>query len=90
MRTAFSRDQAEKIYVTNLLREDTDLVWQVIDNKGHVYICGYVSFKLNLKVISMNQSLLLILNVSLFFFLYWNNLHTEMLRTWLTMLEIYY
>lgn len=40
LRAAFSRDQAEKIYVTNLLREDCDLVWQVIDNKGHVYICG--------------------------------------------------
>lgn len=40
MRTAFSRDQAEKVYVTNLLRDDSDLVWQVIDNKGHVYICG--------------------------------------------------
>lgn len=40
IRTAFSRDQPEKIYVTNLLRDDADLVWEVIDNKGHVYICG--------------------------------------------------
>lgn len=40
MRTAFSRDQPDKVYVTNLLREDADLIWQVIDNKGHVYICG--------------------------------------------------
>lgn len=40
LRVAFSRDQAEKIYVTNLLKEDTDLLWDVIDNKGHVYICG--------------------------------------------------
>lgn len=40
LRAAFSRDQAEKIYVTNLLKEDTDSLWDVIDNKGHVYICG--------------------------------------------------
>lgn len=40
LRVAFSRDQAEKVYVTNLLKEDTDLLWDVIDNKGHVYICG--------------------------------------------------
>ena len=52
IRTAFSRDQAEKIYVTNLLRDDTDLVWNVIENKGHVYICGYV-FE-NLFTIQMN------------------------------------
>jgi len=40
LRLAFSRDQPEKIYVTNLLREDEDLVWNVIENKGHIYICG--------------------------------------------------
>lgn len=40
IRTAFSRDQPQKIYVTNLLSEDTDLIWNIIDNKGHVYICG--------------------------------------------------
>lgn len=40
LRAAFSRDQPEKVYVTNLLKEDTDLLWDVIDNKGHVYICG--------------------------------------------------
>lgn len=40
LRAAFSRDQPQKVYVTNLLSEDADLVWQVIDNKGHVYICG--------------------------------------------------
>lgn len=40
LRSAFSRDQPQKVYVTDLLREDSDLVWDVIDNKGHVYICG--------------------------------------------------
>lgn len=43
LRTAFSRDQPFKIYVTDLLKEDTDLIWDAIENKGHIYICGYVS-----------------------------------------------
>lgn len=40
LRTAFSRDQAEKIYVTHLLENDADLVWQVIQHNGHIFICG--------------------------------------------------
>lgn len=41
LRVAFSRDQAHKIYVTNLLQDDADLVWQIVGEKnGHVYICG--------------------------------------------------
>ncbi|CAO1416639.1 unnamed protein product [Diamesa hyperborea] len=41
LRLAFSRDQEKKVYVTNLLEQDADLVWKVIgENKGHVYICG--------------------------------------------------
>ncbi|KAL9695108.1 hypothetical protein quinque_014393 [Culex quinquefasciatus] len=41
LRTAFSRDQPQKVYVTHLLEEDMDLIWEVIGvNKGHFYICG--------------------------------------------------
>lgn len=41
LRIAFSRDQAQKVYVTHLLEEDMDLLWNVIgENKGHFYICG--------------------------------------------------
>lgn len=41
LRVAFSRDQAHKIYVTNLLQDDADLVWKIVGEKnGHVYICG--------------------------------------------------
>lgn len=41
LKTAFSRDQKEKIYVTHLIEQDADLVWKVIgENKGHFYICG--------------------------------------------------
>ncbi|XP_029847784.4 NADPH--cytochrome P450 reductase isoform X3 [Ixodes scapularis] len=38
---AFSRDQAEKVYVTHLLRQNKDEVWDLIGQKnGHFYICG--------------------------------------------------
>ncbi|XP_053698332.1 NADPH--cytochrome P450 reductase isoform X1 [Sabethes cyaneus] len=41
LRSAFSRDQAHKVYVTHLLEEDMDLLWTVIgEKKGHFYICG--------------------------------------------------
>ncbi|XP_055620902.1 NADPH--cytochrome P450 reductase isoform X1 [Toxorhynchites rutilus septentrionalis] len=41
LRVAFSRDQPQKVYVTHLLEEDTDLLWDVIgEKKGHFYICG--------------------------------------------------
>lgn len=40
LRTAFSRDQPEKMYVTHLMQEDADLIWQVIANMGHIYVCG--------------------------------------------------
>lgn len=41
LRTAFSRDQPHKVYVTHLLEEDMDQIWDVIGvNKGHFYICG--------------------------------------------------
>ncbi|XP_063707533.1 NADPH--cytochrome P450 reductase [Culicoides brevitarsis] len=41
LKLAFSRDQEKKVYVTHLLEQDADLVWNVIgENKGHIYICG--------------------------------------------------
>ena len=41
LKTAFSRDQEKKIYVTHLIEQDADLLWKVIgENKGHFYICG--------------------------------------------------
>lgn len=41
LKLAFSRDQEKKVYVTHLLEQDSDLVWNVIgENKGHIYICG--------------------------------------------------
>lgn len=40
LRAAFSRDQPEKIYVTQLMREDADSIWKVIESMGHIYVCG--------------------------------------------------
>lgn len=51
LRLAFSRDQPQKVYVTHLLEQDSDLIWNVIgENKGHLYICGYVRLRLMKKV----------------------------------------
>ncbi|XP_049956698.1 NADPH--cytochrome P450 reductase [Schistocerca serialis cubense] len=38
---AFSRDQAEKVYVTHLLQKNKDEIWSIIgENNGHLYVCG--------------------------------------------------
>ena len=39
---AFSRDQAEKVYVQHLLRkaEISARVWKLLESGGHFYICG--------------------------------------------------
>lgn len=41
LHTAFSRDQAEKIYVQHRLRENSSETWKLLDeDNAHVYICG--------------------------------------------------
>lgn len=41
MRTAFSRDQQRKVYVQDLIREDGDNIWQLLNARSaHVYVCG--------------------------------------------------
>ncbi|MFC0269276.1 assimilatory sulfite reductase (NADPH) flavoprotein subunit [Kushneria aurantia] len=37
---AFSRDQAEKIYVQDRIREKGAEVWQWLENGAHCYVCG--------------------------------------------------
>ncbi|PIE47712.1 MAG: sulfite reductase [Gammaproteobacteria bacterium] len=38
--TAFSRDQAEKIYVQDILRQQGKKVWQLLENNAEIYVCG--------------------------------------------------
>jgi len=37
---AFSRDQDHKVYVQHLLERDAALVWNLIKDGGHIYVCG--------------------------------------------------
>ncbi|ESN99807.1 hypothetical protein HELRODRAFT_113572 [Helobdella robusta] len=37
---AFSRDQEKKVYVQHLLEQNSEEVWNVLQQKGHLYICG--------------------------------------------------
>jgi sulfite reductase (NADPH) flavoprotein alpha-component len=38
--TAFSRDQKEKVYVQQRVKEAAPHVWKILESGGHVYICG--------------------------------------------------
>ena len=38
--TAFSRDQAQKVYVQSLLRNNAKDVWNLLTQGAHVYVCG--------------------------------------------------
>ncbi|OXU28241.1 hypothetical protein TSAR_010767 [Trichomalopsis sarcophagae] len=41
LHTAFSREQANKVYVTHLLEQNKEELWRVIGEKnGHIYVCG--------------------------------------------------
>ncbi|XP_070571456.1 NADPH--cytochrome P450 reductase-like isoform X2 [Ptychodera flava] len=37
---AFSRDQAQKVYVQHLLKQNSSSVWKLIEKGAHFYICG--------------------------------------------------
>lgn len=38
--TAFSRQQKRKVYVQDRLKESSELVWKLLQEGGHFYICG--------------------------------------------------
>ncbi|KAH3889663.1 NADPH oxidoreductase A-like [Dreissena polymorpha] len=41
LRTAFSRDQAHKVYVQHLIHEDAVHIWRMLDQENaHIYVCG--------------------------------------------------
>ncbi|XP_048746472.2 NADPH oxidoreductase A-like [Ostrea edulis] len=59
LRTAFSRDQKEKIYVQDLLLEDGILIWNLVNKENAaVYVCGDAKYmahdvhKVLLKIIA--------------------------------------
>ncbi len=41
--TAFSRDQAEKVYVQHRMLEDAETLWQWLQDGAHFYVCGDAS-----------------------------------------------
>lgn len=40
LHVAFSRQDKKKVYVQDLLRENRDEVWQMIEDGVHIYVCG--------------------------------------------------
>ncbi|SIS90532.1 sulfite reductase (NADPH) flavoprotein alpha-component [Zobellia uliginosa] len=44
-KTAYSRQQAEKMYVQNLIQRDKDLFLDVLKNKGCIMICGSIAMQ---------------------------------------------
>jgi len=40
LHTAFSRQQAQKVYVQQRLRESGARVWELLQAGGHFYVCG--------------------------------------------------
>ena len=38
--TAFSRDQKQKIYVQDRMRDQADTLWRWLQDGAHVYVCG--------------------------------------------------
>ncbi|GFO34081.1 NADPH--cytochrome p450 reductase [Plakobranchus ocellatus] len=40
LHTAFSRDQAHKVYVQHLIDQNQEQIWNLLNDNGHIYICG--------------------------------------------------
>ena len=44
LHVAFYREQLQKVYVTHLLKEQSENVWQILSQEnGHIYVCGSVA-----------------------------------------------
>lgn len=37
---AFSRDTSEKVYVQHLMKKNKADIWKVLEEGGHIYVCG--------------------------------------------------
>ncbi|KNC78985.1 hypothetical protein SARC_08600 [Sphaeroforma arctica JP610] len=40
LQVAFSRESAEKVYVSHLMKQHKKQIWDMLDQKGHIYVCG--------------------------------------------------
>jgi NADPH-ferrihemoprotein reductase len=40
LHVAFSRQQTEKVYVQHLLRQNKESTWKLLQQGGHIYVCG--------------------------------------------------
>ncbi|XP_031568729.1 NADPH--cytochrome P450 reductase-like [Actinia tenebrosa] len=40
LHVAFSREQENKVYVQNKMKDTKESIWKILDNGGHIYVCG--------------------------------------------------
>ncbi|MEM9277602.1 MAG: cytochrome P450 [Pseudomonadota bacterium] len=40
LHVAFSRKEKKKVYVQDLIRENRDQIWEMIEKGAHIYVCG--------------------------------------------------
>lgn len=40
MYVAFSRDQEKKVYVQHIMNDNKQMIWEVLEKGGHIYVCG--------------------------------------------------
>ncbi|MEM7214318.1 MAG: cytochrome P450 [Pseudomonadota bacterium] len=40
LHVAFSREKKKKVYVQDLIRENRDQIWEMIEKGAHIYVCG--------------------------------------------------
>ncbi|GBG25942.1 NADPH--cytochrome P450 reductase [Hondaea fermentalgiana] len=43
LHTAFSRQQAEKVYVQHVMEREHEEIWRLLEDGAHVYVCGATS-----------------------------------------------
>lgn len=54
---AFSRDQKEKVYVQHLMKANIKEIWKVLQDGGHLYVCGYVDLTSLIQILFYKKML---------------------------------